>query len=129
MVSPWPFAQWGLDLIGPMPEGKGQVKYAVIAVDNFTKWAETEALATITAARIETFVWQNIVCSFGIPNTMVTDNGRQFDNAKFKQFCCNLKIKLCFASPAHPQSNGQVEVVNKIIKKSLKTKLDKAKGC
>ncbi|CAL9025061.1 unnamed protein product, partial [Prunus brigantina] len=107
MVSPWPFAQWGLDLIGPMPEGKGQVKYAVVAVDYFTKWAEAEALATITAARIETFVWQNIVCRFGIPNIIVTDNGRQFDNAKFKQFCSNLKIKLCFASPAHPQSNGQ----------------------
>ncbi|KAI5311704.1 hypothetical protein L3X38_040877 [Prunus dulcis] len=60
MVSPWPFAQWGLDLIGPMLEGKGQVKYAVVAVDYFTKWAEAEALATITAARIESFVWQNI---------------------------------------------------------------------
>ncbi|KAI5342523.1 hypothetical protein L3X38_010398 [Prunus dulcis] len=60
MVSPWPFAQWGLDLIGPMPEGKGQVKYAVVAVDYFTKWTEAEALATITAARIESFVWQNI---------------------------------------------------------------------
>ncbi|CAL9019593.1 unnamed protein product [Prunus brigantina] len=129
MVSPWPFAQWGLDLIGPMPEGKGQVKYAVVAVDYFTKWAEAEALATITAARIETFVWQNIVCRFGIPNAIVTDNGRQFDNAKFKQFCSNLKIKLCFASPAHPQSNGQVEAVNKIIKRTLKTRLDKAKGC
>ncbi|XP_020410598.1 uncharacterized protein LOC109946620 [Prunus persica] len=62
MISPWPFAQWGLDLIGPMPEGKGQVKYAVVAVDYFTKWAEAEALATITAARIETFVWQSIGC-------------------------------------------------------------------
>ncbi|CAL2253631.1 unnamed protein product [Prunus armeniaca] len=37
IVSPWPFAQWGLDLIGPMPQGKGYVKYAVVAVDYFTK--------------------------------------------------------------------------------------------
>ncbi|BFG15771.1 hypothetical protein CerSpe_020450 [Prunus speciosa] len=112
-----------------MREGKGQVKYAIVAVDYFTKWAEAEALATITAACIETFVWQNIVCRFGIPQTIVTDNGRQFDNTKFKQFCSNLKICLYFASPAHPQSNGQVEAMNKIIKKTLKTKLDKAKGC
>ncbi|CAL2254440.1 unnamed protein product [Prunus armeniaca] len=104
MVSPWPFAQWGLDLIGPIPEGKGQVKYTIVAVDYFTKWAEVEALATITAARIETFVWQNITT-------------------------VGLKIHLCFAPPAHPQSNGHVEAVNKIIKKILKTKLDKAKGC
>ncbi|VVA33520.1 PREDICTED: rve domain-containing [Prunus dulcis] len=37
IISPWPFAQWGLDLIGPMPNGKGQIKFAVIAVDYFTK--------------------------------------------------------------------------------------------
>ncbi|CAL9011372.1 unnamed protein product, partial [Prunus brigantina] len=48
IVSPWPFAQWGLDLISPMPQGKGQVKYA--------KWVEVEALATITTARIEDFL-------------------------------------------------------------------------
>ncbi|XP_034218821.1 uncharacterized protein LOC117630185 [Prunus dulcis] len=40
IVSPWPFAQWGLDLIGPMPQGKGQAKYAVVAVDYFTKWLD-----------------------------------------------------------------------------------------
>ncbi|CAL9031657.1 unnamed protein product, partial [Prunus brigantina] len=53
-------AEWGLDLIGPMPEGKGQVKYAVVAVDYFTKWVEAKALATITAARVEDFVWTDI---------------------------------------------------------------------
>ncbi|CAL8135404.1 unnamed protein product [Prunus armeniaca] len=56
MTSPWPFAQWGLDLIGLMPQGTGQLKFAVVAVDYFTKWTEAEALATITAAKIEHFV-------------------------------------------------------------------------
>ncbi|KAB2608398.1 hypothetical protein D8674_011566 [Pyrus ussuriensis x Pyrus communis] len=56
MIIPWPFAQWGLDLIGPMPAGKGKVRYAIIAVDYFTKWAEVEPLATITEAKIEDFV-------------------------------------------------------------------------
>ncbi|CAL8174756.1 unnamed protein product [Prunus armeniaca] len=45
--SPWPFAQWGIDLIGPMPKGKGQTKFAIAVVDYFTKWAEAEPLATI----------------------------------------------------------------------------------
>ncbi|KAM1810112.1 hypothetical protein ACFX12_026916 [Malus domestica] len=129
MISPWPFAQWGLDLIGPMPAGKGKVCYAVVAVDYFTKWAEVEPLATITEAKIEDFVWKNILCRFGIPNAIVTDNGRQFDNKKFRLFCSKFNINLCFASPAHPQSNGQVEAINKIIKRTLKTSLDKAKGC
>ncbi|CAL9017856.1 unnamed protein product, partial [Prunus brigantina] len=113
IVSPWPFAQWGLDLIGPMPEGKGQVKYAVVAVDYFTKWVEAKALATITAARVEDFFWTDICCRYGIPYAIVTDNGRQFDSELFRGFCTRLKINLFFASPAHPQSNGQVEAMNK----------------
>ena len=98
-------------------------------MDYFTKWAEVEPLATITEAKIEDFVWKNILCRFGIPNAIVTDNGRQFDNNKFRMFCSKFNINLCFASPAHPQSNGQVEAINKIIKRTLKTSLDKAKGC
>ncbi|KAM1587440.1 hypothetical protein ACFX10_026594 [Malus domestica] len=102
MINPWHFSQLGLDLIGPMPAGKGKVRYAIVAVDYFTKWAEVKPLATITEAKIEDFVWKNILCRFGIPNAIVTDNGRQFDNNKFKMFCSKFNINLCFASPAHP---------------------------
>ncbi|CAL8117216.1 unnamed protein product [Prunus armeniaca] len=128
IISPWPFAQWGLDFIGPMPQGKGQVKYIIVVVDYFTKWVEAEPLATITAAKMEDFIWTNICCRFGIPYAIITDNGRQFDSDAFRQFCTRLKINLFFASPAHPQSNGQVEAMNKIVKKLLKRQLDKAEG-
>ena len=112
-----------------MLAGKGKVRYAIVAVDYFIKWAEVEPLVTITKAKIEDFVWKNILCRFGIPNAIVTDNGQHFDNKKFMMFCSKFIINLCFTSPAHPQSNRQVEVINKIIKCTLKTSLDKAKGC
>ena len=48
VTSPWPFQQWGLDILGPLPIGKGQCKFIIVAVDYFTKWAEAESLATIT---------------------------------------------------------------------------------
>ncbi|CAL9002342.1 unnamed protein product, partial [Prunus brigantina] len=106
----------------------GHVKYAVVAVDYFTKWVEAKALATITAARVEDFVWTDVCCRYGIPYAIITDNGRQFDSEVFRGFCTRLKINLFFASPAHPQSNGQVEAMNKIVKKLLKRQLEKAKG-
>ncbi|KAI5345997.1 hypothetical protein L3X38_013876 [Prunus dulcis] len=56
MASPWPFSQWGLDLIRPMPEGKRQTKLAIIAVNYFTKWAKAEPLATIIEAHARGFV-------------------------------------------------------------------------
>ena len=48
ITSPWPFQQWVLDILGPLPIGKGQCKFIIVAVDYFTKWAEAEPLATIT---------------------------------------------------------------------------------
>ena len=52
ILSPWPFAQWGIDIVGPLPMAKGQVKFAVIAVDYFTKWVKAEPLATIIEKKI-----------------------------------------------------------------------------
>ena len=86
MQSPWPFAVWGIDLIGSLPTGKGGVKYAVVAVDYFTKWAEAEPLATITTKKVLDFVIKNIVCRYGLPRKIVSDNGTQFDSDLFTNF-------------------------------------------
>ena len=128
ITSPWPFQQWGLDILGPLPIGKGQCKFIIGAVDYFTKWAEAKPLATITKQKIRNFVWRAIVCKFGIPRALVYDNGKQFDNAKFMDFCAELGIKNYYSSPAHPQSNGQAEVTIRTLKAALKTKLEDLKG-
>jgi len=49
ILSPWPFAKWGIDILGPFSPGKGQVKFLIVAVDYFTKWIEAKPLTTITA--------------------------------------------------------------------------------
>ena len=82
-----------------MPLGKGQVKFLLVAIDYFTKWVEAEALATITEARIRSFVWKNIICKFEIPVMIISDNGRQFDSQGFRDFCSSLGIKNQFSSP------------------------------
>ena len=107
---------------------KGKLKFIIVTVDYFTKWVEAEALATIIESKTTNFIWRSIICRFGIAHTIVTDNGKQFDNENFKTFCSTLGIINAFSSLAHPQANGQVETVNKIIKKNLKLKLEKLKG-
>ena len=59
---------------------------------------------------------------------MVSDNGKQFDNDLFRDFCSQLGIKNHFSSPAHPQANGQVKVTNQSLLKIIKTRLERAKG-
>ena len=97
-------------------------------MDYFTKWAETEPLATITEQKIRNFVWRSIICRFGIPRALVSDNGKQFDNLKFRDFCVELGIKNYYLSLTHPQSNGQAEVTITTLKTALKTKLEDLKG-
>ena len=58
----------------------------------------------------------------------MSDNGKQFDNLKFRDFCVELGIKNYYSSPAHPRSNGQVEVPIRTLKTALKTKLEGLKG-
>ncbi|KAL5569244.1 hypothetical protein UlMin_025819 [Ulmus minor] len=102
VLSPWPFAKWGIDLIGPLPLGKYQMKFAVVAIDYYTKWVEAEPLSEITEARTTSFVWKNIVCRFGIPHSLVSNNGTQFDSTGLKKLCSELGIKKHFSSVAHP---------------------------
>ena len=114
--------------MGPFPIAIQQLKFLIISIDYFTKWVEAEALATVTKKNVRSFVWRNIVCRYGIPRVLVSDNGRQFDNESFKDFCSQLRIKNRYFSPAHPQANKQVEVTNQSLLKIIKTRLDRAKG-
>ena len=80
---------WGLDLIGLLPIAPGQAKHAVVAIDYFTRWVEAKALTRITEEKTTNFVKENIVCRFGTPMAIITDLGKQFDNANFREFCEN----------------------------------------
>ena len=73
-------------------------------------------------------MWRNIICRYGIPKVLISDNGKQFNNNAFKDFCSELGIKNHYSSPAHPQANGQVKVMNRSLLKIIKTRLEGAKG-
>ncbi|KAL0303498.1 UNVERIFIED_CONTAM: hypothetical protein Sradi_6217900 [Sesamum radiatum] len=56
MLSPWPFMQWGMDIVGPFPLAAGQRKFLLVAIDYFTKWVEAEPLARITEGEVMKFI-------------------------------------------------------------------------
>nr|GFC66196.1 reverse transcriptase domain-containing protein [Tanacetum cinerariifolium] len=64
----------GINIAGPFLEGPGKVKFLIVAMDYFTKWIEAKALATITRGQVKKFVWDNIVCRFGILGEIILDN-------------------------------------------------------
>ena len=77
IISPWPFEQWWIDTIGSCPKAVGGYTFPVTAVDYFPKWVETEPLRTITGLAVQKFFWKCIICRFGIPQGIVSDNGKR----------------------------------------------------
>nr|KYP51927.1 Retrovirus-related Pol polyprotein from transposon 17.6 [Cajanus cajan] len=124
----WPFATWGADILGPFPVAKGQCKFLIVAVDLFTKWIEAEPLASISAHQVQNFLWRNVITRFGIPHTLVTDNGLQFTDRRQNEFLKGLGVQHRVTSVEHPQTNGQAESANKVILAELKKRLGEAKG-
>ena len=92
----------------------------MVGTNYFTKWVETEPLANIRDVDAKRFVWRNIVTRFGVPQTLISDNGLQFDSKAIRRYCCELGITNRYSTPTYPQGNGQVEASNKVIVNGLK---------
>ena len=99
-----------------------------MATGYFSKWVEVDAFSSIKDRDVTRFIWKNIVCRFGIPRSIVSDNGPQFDNRVYGDFCQELKIKDLYSTPWYRQSNGQAEASNKTLLTALKKRVYSIKG-
>jgi transposase InsO family protein len=102
----------------------------LVAVDKFTKWVEAAPITTQDSTAAINSI-KSIVFRFGVPHSIITDNGTNFTSKEFKSYCESRGIKLKFASIAHPKTNEQVKKANGLIcngiKKRLLAPLKKAK--
>ncbi|WVZ51268.1 hypothetical protein U9M48_002425 [Paspalum notatum var. saurae] len=87
----WPFAVWGLDMVGPFRKAPGGFTHLFDAVDKFTKWIEAKPVATTTSVQATNF-FREIVFRFGAPNSIITDNGRNFTGEAFLKFYDSFNI-------------------------------------
>ncbi|KAL0409759.1 UNVERIFIED_CONTAM: hypothetical protein Sradi_1910300 [Sesamum radiatum] len=114
-----------MEIVGPFSLAAGQRKFLLVASDYFTKRVEAEPLARITEGEVMKFIWKNIVCCFGIPREIISDNGSQFQGRRIQEWCQGLHIRQRFITVAHPQPNGQVEVTNRILIQGIKRRLER----
>jgi transposase InsO family protein len=109
---------WGLDIVGPLRKAPGGYTHLLVAIDKFSKWVEVRPITNLRAEQAVTF-FTDIVYRFGVPNSIITDNGSQFTGRKFLEFCDKFHIRVDWATVAHPQTNGQVERANNMILQGL----------
>jgi hypothetical protein len=111
----------GVDILGPFPRAVGGYHFLFVAIDKFTKWPEATPMVSITQGAAVAFL-KSIVRRFGVPSRIITDNGTQFKSRLFQEYCEGISTQLCFASVAHPRSNGRAERANTEILRGLKTR-------
>jgi len=107
--------KWGMDIVGPLPTAPGKARFILFMTDYFSKWVEAQAFEKIREKEVINFIWEHIICRFGIPSEITCDNGRQFIGSKVIQFLEDNKIKRIMSMPYHPCANGQAESTNKTI--------------
>jgi transposase InsO family protein len=111
-----------LDIVGPLRKASGDYTHLLVAIDKFSKWVEVRLIMNLRAEQAVTF-FTDIIYRFGVPNSIITDNGSQFTGWKFLEFCGKYHIRVDWAAVAHPQTNGQVERANGMILQGLKPRI------
>ena len=98
--------KWGMDIVGKLSTAPGQHVYMLAVTDYFTKWVEAEAYHQVHNHEVKTFNWKNVICRFGVPKEIMTDNGSQFISLNFQDFCKEWGIMLSFSTICYPKANG-----------------------
>jgi hypothetical protein len=91
ILTLWSFVVWGLDIMGSFPRAIGGFWFQYVAIDKFTKWPEVTLVVKINKQSVVKFI-KSIICRFGVPNRIITDNGSQFTSGAFQGYCEDLGI-------------------------------------
>jgi hypothetical protein len=110
-----PWHTIGIDIMGPFPPTFRQKRFLLVIVDYFTRWVELFALRQTTATQIANIIIDEIICRYGAPKYILSDNGPQFISILFNEICKDLGIARKFTANYHPQTN-MTERVNRTLK-------------
>ena len=113
-----------VDLVGPLPKGRGGVEHILTCIDIATRWPEAVAIKSTTIQTVISKL-KEIFARQGMPGVLVSDNGPQFSSRMFKDFCRREGIKHVTAAPYCPQSNGIVERFHKTLKGMIAKVIDR----
>lgn len=118
----YPFQHLYVDFLGPYPRSKKGNTYIIIALDQLTKFVTVKALRNATSEVAIQFLHENIFCLFGVPESLMTDNGKQFTSASFTKYLESLGIRHIKTASYAPQANAS-ERVNRSILTAIRSYL------
>jgi hypothetical protein len=112
------FHRVALDTVGPLPETRTGNKYILVAIDHYSKWCEAKAVADHGAKTTAIFLEVDIICRYGVPKFVLTDNGGEWA-VEFDAMCKDYGIHHQHTAPQWPQCNGMAKRLIKMIKQGI----------
>ncbi|BHF81454.1 hypothetical protein SprV_0702458400 [Sparganum proliferum] len=113
------FAHVHINLVGPFPTSRG-CNYLLTAIDRFTRWPIATPIPNITADSVAHAFLEHWISQYGIPSTITTDRGQQFESRLFNNLTDLLGCSRIRTTAYHPSSNGLVERFHRQLKASLR---------
>ena len=110
-----PLEHVAMDILGPLPETPRGYRYILVIGDYFTKWKEAFPLRDMEATSVARVLVNEFICRFGVPDSIHTDQGKNFESKLVKEICILLGVRKTRTTPYHPQSDGLVERFNKTL--------------
>ena len=115
-----PFLRLAMDLLGPMTTSRSGHKHVLFICDRLTKLTRAIPLWDATALTVSSAFIDTWVAAYGVPDSVLTDNGPQFASVYYQGILGLLGIASNYTSPYHPQTNGQVERQNRTLVRQLR---------
>lgn len=119
-----PWERIAIDVAGPFPVSEDGNRYIIVVQDYFTKWPEVFATPNQEAHTVAKKLVQEVVCRYGVPMEIHSDQGRNFESGLFQEMCSLLGMHKTRTTPAHPQSDGMVERFNQTLENHLAKVVD-----
>ena len=113
-----------VDLLGPLPESESGNKYLLIVADYFSKWTEAFPMVNQEATTVAEILVRQVISRFGVPLSLHSDQGRNFESTVFSEMCRLLGVKKTRTTPLHPQSDSMVEKFNRTLEAQLSKFVD-----
>jgi transposase InsO family protein len=105
--------------MGPLPMSHDGFEYIMVVEDYYSKYAEAYSLNDHTAQTVGDKLLTEFICRFGVPSSIHTDQGREFESNLFQHLCKVLGADKTRTTPYHPESVGMVERQNRTIQQML----------
>lgn len=115
-----PLSKIAMDIIGPLPETKNKNSYILVITDYFTKFVEAFPMRDQTAQTVADIVATEWICRYGVPLSILTDQGRQWESELFQNLCKILDIKKLRTARYRPNADGLCERFNRTLRSMLR---------